>query len=98
MTTVVLPAYLGVLNSTERVCVVVAVVVWYGTIILIGKSVPIVFFLCYGIRYFEQTVGTIRKESEVLTSAESTINEQSNRLENAEKKVADNKYRLKTTK
>ena len=41
---------------------------------------------------------TIRKQSELATAAQSTLTDYSNRLVTAEKKIADDTFKMKTTK
>lgn len=41
---------------------------------------------------------TIRKQSEVVTAAQSSLSDSSKKLVNIEKKIADNKFKIKTTK
>lgn len=41
---------------------------------------------------------TIRTQSEVVKAAQTKLNENNKRLETAEKKIADDRYKMKTTK
>lgn len=45
-----------------------------------------------------QAVANIRKQSEVVAAAQGTLTENSNKLVKAEKKIADYKFKIKTTK